>query len=137
MTTPRPEHRTWRPPRMAKLDLPAEVVDAHLAEMNARFRAGNANALLRAVGFCGNQQIAMPEWVVAAYFAAMNRWWRFDCATLDAAFGIVWPKGKHLAAAKKRQKLEFAILKDVKDRIRGGASITPALFSPPSARDTG
>ena len=67
--------------------------------MNARFRAGDVNALLRAIGFCSNQQVAMPERVVAAYFAAMNRWWRFDCPTLDAAFGVVWPKGKHPAAA--------------------------------------
>ena len=114
---------------MTKLDLPAEVVEAHLAELHARFRSRDANALFKAIGFCGNQQIAMPEWVVAAYFAAMNRWWSYECATLDAAFGIQWPKGKHLAAARKRRKLEFAVLQGVKDRIREGASITPALFA--------
>ena len=83
------------------LDLPADVVDAHLAGLAASFRAGSVNALFMAIGFCGNQQIAMPEWVVAGYFKGMNRWWLYRCKTLDEAFGVQWPKGKSFEAARK------------------------------------
>src|ERR1700682_2608254 len=64
---------------MTSAKLSAEVVDGHLAQLQADFVAGVANALFRAIAFCGDQQIPMPEWVVAGFFAAMNRWWGLQC----------------------------------------------------------
>jgi hypothetical protein len=109
-------------------DLPAEVVDGHLAELNARSSAGDANALFRAIAFCGNQQIAMPEWVVAGFFAAMNRWWSLHCKTLDEAFGVRWPKGARLGAARKKRALEFAVWNDVTNQHDQGRPINRDLF---------
>lgn len=114
---------------MPKRSLPPSVTAAYLAEMGVAFGAGDVNALFRAIALCGREQIPMPEWAVDGYHKAMHRWWGLEATTLDAAFGVTWPKGKHLAAAKKRRKLEFAVHLDVCKRTQEGESITPALFA--------
>lgn len=114
---------------MPKIDLPADVVAAQLDELAAQFGDGDTPALFRAIAFCGHQQIPMPEWAVAAYFAAMNRWWTLDCASLDDAFGVHFPKSKHLAAARKKRRLQLAVYDDVEASKASSRGISASLFA--------
>jgi hypothetical protein len=112
----------------AKLDIEASEVDGHLAELKSKFGAGDPRALLSAIASCGNQEITMPEWVVAGFFRAMNRWWGLQCKTLDEAFGVQWLKGAQLGAARKRRALEVAVWNEVTKQHNRGKPINRALF---------
>ena len=52
---------------MPRLDLPQEFEAAQLAYFAAQFAAGHKNALFKAIGFCGNQGLPMPEWIVTGF----------------------------------------------------------------------
>lgn len=114
---------------MPKLNIPDAVVRGYLSEQETKFVAGDRVALLRVIGFCARQEVALPKWAAHAYLTTMSRWWSMDVTTLDEAFGVAWPKGKHLAAARKRKRLMFAVLNDVRVRVRQGVAIAPTLFS--------
>jgi hypothetical protein len=93
----------------ARAGLPPKIEAAMLEEMRLYFEAGDKYALLRAIRFCLNQKIVAPAWIVTAFFRATNKWYQMDVKTLDAALGVEWPKGKSMAAAKKRRKLQNAV----------------------------
>jgi hypothetical protein len=111
-----------------KLDLPTAAIAAWLDEMRARFERGDGTALFSAIRFCANQELIFPEWVAAGFFAATNRWYTLECKTLDEAFGVKWPKGLHLAAARKRRRLEGAVWLEVTRRRNQDASVNNELF---------
>jgi len=121
-----PAHAPRSPSR--KLDLPAAVIDGHLGEMRARFEQGDGAALFSAIRFCANEELILPEWVAAGFFAATNRWYSLECKTLDEAFRVKWPKGLQLAAARRKRRLEGAVWLEVVRHVRKGASINSALF---------
>lgn len=129
--------RTYSTPAMSdadrlpvrSLDLPADVEAALLKEYRLQFEAGDRNALFRAIAHCGSQAIAMPEWVVAAYFNALNAWWSMEAKTLDEAFAVPLPKGKHLAALRKRRKFAPLVARDVDRLHASGRPINKALFA--------
>jgi hypothetical protein len=111
------------------LDLPRGVEETLLRELRIAFEAGDRTALLKAIAHCGRQARVMPEWVVAGYCSAMNQWWSYRVATLDEAFGVSLPKGKHIAALRKRRRLEWRVYSRVMQLQAGGRSLNKALFA--------
>jgi hypothetical protein len=111
-----------------KLNLPPEVVEAHLEEYRERFERGDKAALFSVIRFCFNEQIVAPEWIVDAFFKATNKWYSLKAKTLDEAFNVRWPKGKSIAAAKKRQRLKFAVLSAVRAARNAGRPVDEELF---------
>ena len=110
------------------LDLPEDLIQIYLEALRIEFTAGKKDSLFEAIRFCGNEQVIMPEWVVDAFFAATNDWYRLDAKTLDDAFGCPWPKGKHINAAKKRRDkapLVYCMVKEAKDN---GIPVDISLF---------
>jgi hypothetical protein len=112
-----------------RLDLPPEVEAAHLDELRGRFDAGDKAALLSAIGFCFDQQIVAPDWIVAAFFRAMNRWYAMEVKELGEAFGLEWPKGKHPSAAKKMRRLSTAVYLKVHEAQHAGRALDDDLFA--------
>jgi len=108
--------------------LPPEIVAGMMEELHLRFEAGNKNALIQAIRRCGQQQMVMPEWVVDAFFRATNKWYQMDIKSLDKAIGVAWPKGKSIAAAKKRRRLQFAVLNAVSKAKSEGCAVDDQLF---------
>jgi hypothetical protein len=100
-----------------RLDLPPELEAAMLEELRLRFEAGDGNALIRAIRLTFNQERPAPEWVVAAFFRATNRWYAMQVKSLDEALGVGWQKGKNLSAAKKRRALRFAVYNELRRTV--------------------
>ena len=104
------------------------IHDLELEYRHTEFKNGNGQALLSAIRYCGNEQIIMPEWVVQAFFEATHKFNFLHVKTLDEAFGIKWPKGKKLPAARKRMELSYPVYLACKKEIENGASIGKELF---------
>jgi len=111
-----------------RMDIPPELEAAYLEEMRAYFNGGDRHELFRAIRFCGEQGIPMPDWVVEAFAKAMNKWYSMRAKTLDEAFSVKFPKGKHLAAAKKQRKLKFAVYHEVMKAKRQQRAVDEKLY---------
>jgi len=111
-----------------KLELSQKFIACQLDEYREHFERGNKNALIQAIRFCFNQEIVAPEWVVAEFFRATNRWYNMECKELGEAFGVAWPKGANLNALEKRRRLKFAVLNAVNDARAQGRAIDDLLF---------
>jgi hypothetical protein len=83
----------------------------HLDSMKQEYESGDGYALFRAIAFCGNEKIIMPEWVVQSLYDGMREFAHYRVKTLDEAFGITWPhKGVHLKTLEKLDRWSFRIL---------------------------
>ena len=110
------------------MGLPDELMKLYLDELEKEFFAGNKAIIFRAIRFCGNEQIIMPEWVVSAFHSATNDWYSLKAKTLDEAFNCSWPKGKHINAARKKRKNSPAVYLYVMDAKNKGIPIDIHLF---------
>jgi len=90
-------------------DLPKEILEECLQDMEEKYNAGDKNQLLKAVRFCGRQKMVMPEWVVKSFHESTNEWYSLRVQTLDEAFGLCWPKGKQINAARKKREKGLAV----------------------------
>lgn len=111
-----------------KLDLPPDLIALQLQEYCQHFEAGDKNALIQAIRFCFAQEIVAPEWVVAAFFRATNRWYSMDCKELGEAFDLTWQKGANVNAFKKRRRLKFRVLNEVNAARNRGRRVDDELF---------
>lgn len=116
-------------PARRSLDLPKAVEEAELEGLYRRHAAGDRTAVLRAIAFCGNQAIPMPEWVVAGYFKAMNQWWSYRVKSLDEAFDLRVAKGTHFDRLRELRQCSGAIYLEVKSLHLRGHPINSELFS--------
>lgn len=112
-----------------KLDLPPEVIAVQLEEHRQHFERGDKSALIAAIRFCFNEEVVAPEWVVDAFFRATNKWYSMEAKELGEAFGLEWPKGKSVAAAKKKRRLKWAVHNAIWDAKLRRAPCDDELFA--------
>ena len=82
--------------------------DRELVEYHKRYDAGDKSAILDAIEILSC--IFFPPWLREAYFSARMAHLRHAVATLDEAFGVERPKGKHLPGARERERLRWLIM---------------------------
>jgi hypothetical protein len=90
-----------------------------LLELESQFRAGDKGALLHAIYKCSLDGLPLPEWVATAYGRAYRRILACEAKSLDEAFGSPFPKGHHVAAARRRRELRPAIYLRIKAMLDG------------------
>lgn len=105
-----------------------KMFDAYLEDCREKHEAGDGYAALRAVCLCGKVRLVMPEWVVDAFHKATNMLRRLEVKTLDEAFGVTFPKGKHINALRKFERFGFAVHHRVQEEPRNGRPIDDGLF---------
>lgn len=59
-----------------------------LERLRERYEAGDKDALLHALHWCLAFDQAPPAWVSHNVTAALMRFWKYQAATLDDAFGV-------------------------------------------------
>ena len=93
-----------------------DFYNRHLDSIKQEFESGDGYALFRAIAFCGNEKIIMPEWVVQALYDGMRKFAHYKVKTLDAAFGITWPhKNISLKTLEERRRWSLQILTRVSE----------------------
>lgn len=115
-------------------DLPPEVSAAELDDLRKKFENGHRAALISAMCWCAMQQIAMPEWVAAAFLRATREWYGCRVRSLDEAFGVQLPKGTQLAALRKKRDLQHGVHADISSLHKAGRPINKTLFREVGAR---
>jgi hypothetical protein len=109
-----------------------------LDEIRVRFERGDDYALAMALRICANNSLLMPPWVVRAYIDRFDAVHTYRADSWEALFGPAIPKGKHLAALRKRWEYSIAVWNEVsevqrtrntKQQRKGGTPIDDLLFA--------
>jgi hypothetical protein len=106
-----------------------EAAAEELKTERERFERGDKAALLGAVRICANHDLPLPSWASRAFIAAYDRVLRLDTGSWDDAFGRPYPKGKHLAAMKKKRLHRVPVKVAVDRAHKAGRAIDETLFS--------
>ena len=99
-----------------------------LEEDRAQFQQGHKEALIKAMRLCLQNRLVAPQWIVAAFFDATDKWETGEVKDLGEAFGLAWPKGKHLGAKRKQQQKMVDVYFVVLRRSEAGEAIDDELF---------
>jgi hypothetical protein len=83
------------------------AADRELVEYHKRYDAGDKSAVLDAIEI---MSCFFPPWLREAYMSARMAHLRHAVATLDEAFGVERPRGKHLTGAREREMLRGLIM---------------------------
>ena len=117
---------------MSRLSIPEQVEAEYLAELARKYSTSDGNgrvgALFRAIRFCGNQQIPMPDWVVQAIFAATNKWYSGPVNSLDDAFGAVTTTTKRRAQVRRKKIQHLRVFNAMSEWERRGKPETRAAL---------
>jgi hypothetical protein len=101
-----------------------------MAEFQREFEVGKKEALLYALAECvgSSPELPIPNWVTEMFEIALWNATTGRIASWDDVFGKPLPKGKQLAAKRRRLELREKVWKNCWSRIERGAAIEPALF---------
>jgi hypothetical protein len=113
-----------KPLPITRAESAARILDAH----RRRFEDGNAEALLDAIGFCGERRMVQPDWVVKAFQERWKKWRGFEVRTLDEAFRVSRPKGRKLTWLRTVRRFAYEVLLDIADAKAHGRPVNVALY---------
>jgi hypothetical protein len=91
------------------------------------FEAGNKSTLLYAIYACLEMKRPIPEWLRAAFVNAYEAAERFQIRSWDEVFDRAAPKGLHLEAERKDEKLRWKIIARVRE-LKAVRAIDNLLF---------
>ena len=97
-------------------------------EYKKRFEAGDKDAVFTALHSCACSNLPMPDWLAGAYATGFHKWVNYRAKSLDEAFDVEIPKGKHLNALRKNRKLRVAVPLAVDKARNEGNAIQQGLF---------
>jgi hypothetical protein len=100
----------------------------HLDSIREEFEAGEVYAIFRAIAFCGNEKIIIPEWAVQALYDGMRKYAKYEVATFDEAFGFPPLKGKHLDRMREKRRYQLAVYQRVNEYLGADWKIGNLLF---------
>jgi hypothetical protein len=110
---------------VARARLSTEV----MGQLQAKFAAGDNQALLEAIDFSARAGTPIPLWAVDAWCERYLDWRMFRARMLDGAFGIA-RKGRRLAQSRQREYLKpLVVLEVLKLHEREGLPIDDGLFA--------
>ena len=140
MPKPLPTKRERRAVSQRNARVFAKISQQHYAD-------GDRLALMRAIRLCLAAGIPVPKWAASAFGQAFDRVASKQAASWDEVFGRPWPKGLHLARARRDDRLKWRVWdtfrgrrKDETHSPRKGASSASAArrrgssTTPPPAR---
>lgn len=81
----------------------------HLEKLIACYDQGDKEALLLIISHCLRRKIEVPERFSAAFSEAVFKWQKAEVPSLDQAFNVERPKGKHINAQKKKLNLMWRV----------------------------
>lgn len=93
-------------------------------------KEGDGIALLMAISIVARHGLVMPPWLAAAYLNRWNKFYRYECASLDEAFDHKAPTERERLATYKKQRLLPAVSHHLVAEINANPTqaIDDALF---------
>ena len=93
----------------------APLVHRQLEDYRRRFQRGERRALLLAIDLY-LASFSVPKWMADGFFEAISQWLSYQVATLDEAFRVRRPIGKHLDKRRAREELRPLIMLELARR---------------------
>jgi hypothetical protein len=93
-----------------------------------QYEQGDHKKLLEALFVWLSAYQGPPAWIADAFCEKLLGWFEYRAPTLDAAFGVKRPRGKHLHALRERQDLRGEILMRIEDLRRQKVPVDVRLF---------
>jgi len=107
----------------------AEPANRALLDLCRRqYEQGDHRKLLEALFLWLSTYQGPPAWIADAFCAKLLDWFEYRAPTLDAAFGVKRPHGKHLYALRERQALRGEILMRIEKLRQQGMRVDVRLF---------
>jgi len=103
--------------------------ESELEQCEIDYRKGDLLSLAHAIAICANRGIALPEWAAAAYVCGYKNVLNLHADSWDSIFGPAVPKGKHLAALRKRHRESFGVWLAIQRRHENGEPIDDEMFA--------
>src|SRR5262245_59894575 len=126
---PRQSSSTELPTLMLSRSTAAGPANHALLNLCGRqYEQGNHRALLEALFVWLSTYQGPPAWIADAFCEKLLGWLEYRAPTLDAAFGVKRPRGKHLKALRERQVLRGPILIRIEDLRRQNMKVDVRLF---------
>lgn len=101
-----------------------------ISGLEARYRDGDADALLEALNLCTClEDSPMPGWVADGVNDALFKYHEFEAKTLDEAFDVSRKKGMHLNKERNNIAQKGRIAGEVLRAKRNKTSVTDELFA--------
>jgi hypothetical protein len=91
-----------------------------LRQLNAleqQYAKGDGFSLLLAIRICANHDLVIPRWAAMAFIKGVNAVLNCRTDSWDGAFGRPYPTGMHLAKARRRRELRFAIAARISELV--------------------
>lgn len=100
-----------------------------LEDYKENFEAGTKESLFSALSLCSRHNLPMPKWLADEYSKGFHEWVSYRKPSLDEAFDVKIPKGKHILrlCQLRRFKVEIPLL--VNDFHSKGRAIDEQLFA--------
>jgi hypothetical protein len=107
----------------------AEPANRALLDLCRRqYEQGDHRKLLEALFVWLSTYRGPPAWIADAFCEKLLGWFEYRAPTLDAAFGVKRPHGKHLHALRERQALRGEILLRIENLRRQNVNVDVRLF---------
>ena len=105
-----------------------QAVQAQLDSDRRQYEQGDHKKLLEALFVWLSTYQGPPAWIADAFCEKLLGWFEYRAPTLDAAFGVRRPRGKHLRTLRERQALRGEILMRIENLQRRGMGLDVRLF---------
>jgi hypothetical protein len=99
-----------------------------LEKLINQYDQGDYRALFDIMVHCIWLKIELPERFEIIFVEAVNKWKKAEVQTLDEAFNVVPPKGKHKSSVKQSKRLKRPVFVAVSNASKSGAPIDEGLF---------
>ena len=112
--------------RAAVKTIKQKVARENMADLERKFVAGEAIAMLKAIRVCANCDLPLPAWAASAYISRFDRVHSAQAGSWDEVFGRPVPKGTHLKKLRERRALGLAVLERV-EQLRNSTDLPPPI----------
>ena len=99
-----------------------EQFDEHLGQLQRRYRAGDAEALLDATNSCLYNDHPTPQWVRAEFYECWERWETRETRSLGEAFSISDRRG-HIRSVNQTMTFSMDVFGAFYGAATGGALV--------------
>jgi hypothetical protein len=108
----KPRKLAPRPPTGA-VKVRQKLTAGLVEQRRQQFDAGQDWVLLDAIDLCARTAQPLPMWIVDAFGKRYSDWLTYRAHTLDAAFKVERPRGKHRNTAALHEALRASVVRSV------------------------
>jgi hypothetical protein len=105
------------------------IIQRRFARLQQDYKHGDMSVILEVLDICFRGSWDPPVWAMTGFVNVLQRWRAHEVPTLDAAFGVIRPVGKHSKSLRKHEERRWYVVARVEQLRQRGRLLDRALFS--------